>query len=242
MARHFGDQNTRLEATLHQKADLYDKWEGHASELEKVNAQITNIQADRVRKEYTRRLAELDSVSRPTKSDVDQANMALRAEAQIPSILVTATKLYGRGLIEQEQTLLLKALDVDTKLLGSDSYSLAALHSKLADCYLQQRKFPQVRPLLVEATRLYEKKKESNKSGDYARSLSKLGQFDLDQNNFADAQKELCDAIARARTIKNKELLLISLRSYADLLRQSHKEKESRDLLDEAAKLEKSIK
>jgi hypothetical protein len=82
---------------------------------------------------------------------------------------------------------------------------------------------------------------------DYLSALNKLGQFDLDQSDFDDAEKELQEGIKKARALARekpkgvdyKGALLNAIRSYADLLRQKHHDDEVKSLLKEANELEK---
>ncbi|HNB23026.1 MAG TPA: hypothetical protein PKZ32_11425, partial [Candidatus Melainabacteria bacterium] len=73
-------------------------------------------------------------------------------------------------------------------------------------------------------------------------ALNKLGQFDLDRNDFAQAEPELKSAVERARKLKNKDnILLLSLRSYADLLQLTDRVAQGDALDKEADRLEERI-
>jgi serine/threonine protein kinase len=240
MARALGDQQTRLEATLRMQAELYDKWEGHAANLEKVNSTIADIQIQRIKAEFLDKMKLLSALEEPENSGVRQSNQALKAEAQIPGIISTASKLYGRGLLADGKTLLSKALAVETKLLGRDNPSLAQIQSKLADFLIQLREFSSVRTLLTDALQL-RKKHRSERAADYLRASNKLGQFDLDQSNFKEAEKELSAALEEAKQLHDKDILLLCMRSYADLLRQTNRLEQSKSLLAEADALERGL-
>lgn len=245
-ARAFGDAKHRLEATLKLKSALYDGWEGHAEQLEKVNSEISSIQAERVSTELKARmkmLAELDSNS---NSPVQQTSDKLNGAAQIPTILLTAKKLYGAGMFGEEEELLRKALAVEKKLLGEDLVAIAQLKAQLADCLVARRKYAEVRALLTQAVAVYEKSNQESPE-EYVLALNRLGQFDLDQSNIKDAEEELSKGLKLARELDSKKgagshkrVLLLCMRSYGDLLRQTKRLEEAKKILQEADAIERS--
>lgn len=241
-ARTFGDNRARLMSTLKAKSDLYDSWEGHAEALEKTNLEITSIELSRVSADAKLLGAMLDEVGATSSSSVQESQSQLRFEAQIPRILSTAVKLAGRSMAIEEDALLTKALAVSKKKLGKDSVQTAKISLLLADCYSDQRRFEQMRPLLVAAVEVY-KNKSDVYPAEYARSLAKLGQFDVDRTDFAKASPELEEALKIARTLKGSpEVLILCLRSNCDFLNQTGKKTEAEALRKEADALEKQIK
>lgn len=241
-ARTFGDNRARLMSTLKSKSDLYDSWEGHAEALEKTNREITEIELSRVSADAKTLGAMLDEVGATTSSSVQESQSRLRFEAQIPRILSTAVKLAGRSMCIEEDALLTKALTVSKRKLGKDSVQTAKISSLLADCYSDQRRFDQMRPLLVAAVEVY-KNKSDVYPGEYARSLAKLGQFDVDRTDMSKASPELEEALKVARTLKGSpEVLILCLRSNCDFLNQTGKKTEADALRKEADALEKQIK
>lgn len=237
-----GANKARLEATLKLKTDLYAKWEGHAELLEKTNVEIANIQLARLKEEFDRQYKALEKLERfPTDSAVAQTGARLKAEAEVPSILLTASKLYGRRMYLDQVKYLDKALEVERKLLGPDVVPVARLETAQVDALLAMRNFPPVRPLLVHICDVREKQSDESPA-DYVRALSKLGQFDVDQSRFEEAEKELEAALKLAKE-KNvdKELQILCLRGWADLLHQTSREDESRQALKQADALEKGI-
>lgn len=241
-ARTFGDNRARLMATLKAKSDLYDTWEGHAEALEKTNLEITNIELSRVSADAKMLGEMLDEVAATLGSSVQESQSQLRFEAQIPRILSTAVKLAGRNMATEEDALLTKALAVSKKKLGKDSVQTARISLLLADCYSDQRRFEQMRPLLVAAVEVY-KNKSDVYPAEYAKSLAKLGQFDVDRTDMAKASPELEEALKIARTLKgNPEVLILCLRSNADFLNQTGKKAESEELRKEAEALEKQAR
>lgn len=241
-ARTFSDDKVRLESTLKLKSRLYDKWEGHAEELESTNRDIMSIQAQRIKNELEKQLALLATFDQPTDSLVRKTNAKLRAEAQLPYIINTAAKLYGHGMYQSEEEFLDKARAIEDKLLGGDSLAAAQLDAKLAECLIALRNYPRVRVLLQHVCDLRKKHSADNPEA-YVAALGKLGQYDLDQNNFKDAEPELTEALRLARALKQKnELLVLCLRSYADLLRQTHRTEEASNLLKEANNLGRELR
>ncbi len=240
-ARVFGDQKQRLQTTLRSKTVLYEKWEGHAEDLEKTNTEITKLDTERTRAELQRLLKLLDSFSAQANSPVAQSSKMLRAEAEIPTFVSISARLFAKGLYLEQEELLTKAIGVEKKLLGPDSKIVAKLETKLADCNSAQRKFAQVRPLLLHALSVFESRKGDDPSAAVA-ALNKLGQYDLDRNDFKNAQKELADALAAARALGKKDnVLLVCLRSYADCLQQTNRVPKGDALDREADVLEKKL-
>jgi hypothetical protein len=125
-------------------------------------------------------------------------------------------------------------------LLGKDSMAVAQLDAKLAEGLIAERKIPEVRPLLLNSRRIY-KLTSSDNSTEYVRVLNRLGQFDLDQNDFSSAKAELSEALDMARKLPNhKELLVLCLRNKANLLEQcSEPGGEAKNLIKEADQIER---
>ncbi len=132
----------------------------------------------------------LDTFEKKDNSPVSQSSKMLKAEAEIPKFVSVSNKLYSKGLWLEQEQLLKKALDIEKKMLGDDSVMVAKLETKLADCYVAQRKFPQVRALLAHALSVYEQHNTDDPNTAVG-ALNKLGQFDLDRNDFKQAEPEL---------------------------------------------------
>ena len=92
--------------------------------------------------------------------------------------------------------------------------------------------------MLLEACQ-FRKERSAKNPSEYAEVLNKLGQFDLDQNDFKSAEPELAEAlkVARHPGVKS-EAVLLCLRSYANLLRQTNRKAESQKLFKEADAIE----
>lgn len=237
--KNFSDGDSRLEATLKQKSVLYDKWDGHALELETANKEITRIQVAQLTREYQHRLASLAALSQSGDSGVQAEANKLRAEAQLPGILSTAARLYGRSMYNEDEELLRKTLDLSHKILGRNAVLLAPVETRLAECLMAQRKFPQVREYLSHSVALWRDHQDGHEA-EFARALNKLGQFDLDQSDYKNARPELEEALRVARTANDQDILLLCLRSYADLLQQQGEKAESTKIYAEADALSKS--
>ena len=123
------------------------------------------------------------------------------------------------------------------------SRAFAQLSSKLAEALNQQHKYDQMRPLYAEAVRIY-KVHKNEAPADYVGALNQLGQFDLDQNRMDVARNELKEALDEAKKLtgKNKEILVLCMRSYESLLRQTACAAEADKLSAEAAAIEKTLK
>jgi serine/threonine-protein kinase len=240
ITKSFGDSNTRLEATLRRKGELYSKWEGHAEPLEKMNVEVTNIQEQRIREEFNRQMANLSSLSHiPGNSPVAHTNEQLKAQADIPSILGTSSKLYGRRMFHEQVEYLQKALSVEKKLLPENSPAIARLETNLSEGLIGLRRFTEVRPLLLHSLEV-RKANIQTEPAEYVRALSKLGQFDLDQNSMALAESELADALKLSKEHNvDPELKVLCLRSYADLLHQTKRDQQSGKYLQEAESIER---
>lgn len=236
-----GGGNARLEVVWRQRADLYSKWEGHAELLEKTNNQIITLLTERAVSEMKRQFESLKRLETfPTGSSVAATNAKLRAEAEVPSILVTAGKLNARKLHLEQVKFLEKALAVERKLLGPDSQSVARIESSLIDAYQGLRNFPAMRPLLLHICVVTEEDLNTRPE-DYIRALSRLGQFDLDQSRLKDAESELKKALDLGTQKKvSKELQVLLMRSWADVLNQTNKQKESQAILKKADEMEKT--
>jgi serine/threonine protein kinase len=239
-AKTFGDRATKLEMTLRKQADLYNAWEGHAALLEKVNDDVTQIQLKRLQAEAQKQvdsLRELEKIS--ADSPVARSNAKLRAEAEVPRLLVTAEELYGAKLFSEQVNFLQQVIAVDKKLLGADSIPVTRLQCNLADGLIGLGKYDQVRPLLQNDLNVRQSEAEAYPN-DYVRSLFKIGDFDLSQNDWKDAEKELAQAVKKADEMKiDPDLHLVCLRSYGHLLHRLGREAESKDYLAKADAIER---
>ncbi len=226
---------------MRSKTVLYEKWEGHAEDLEKVNNQIAAIDTERVKQEYFELMKLMDTFESKDHSAVSQSSKMLKAEAEIPKFVSVSSKLYSKGLWLEQEQLLKRCLAIERKLVGDDNLIIAKLETRLAECFVAQRKFLQVRQLLSHALSVFEKHGGDDPNSAVA-ALNKLGQFDLDRNDFKRAEPELARALERARKLSKKDnVLLLCLRSYADLLQLTNRVPAGDELDREADLLEKKI-
>ncbi|HNB22902.1 MAG TPA: serine/threonine-protein kinase [Candidatus Melainabacteria bacterium] len=236
-----GGSNARLELVLKQKADLYGKWEGHAELLERTNNEIIGLLTQRALDEMKKQYESLDRLaSTPTDSTVALTNAKLRAEAQVPSILVTAGKLNVTKLHLEQSKFLERTLEVMRKLLGPDSPSVCRIENSLIDAYLGLHDLPSVRPLLLHICTVSAKDADSKPDG-YVRALTRLGQFDLDQSQVKLAEPELKKALELGTKKKvSKDLQVLVMRSWSDVLNQTNHKSEANAILKQADALEKT--
>lgn len=118
----------------------------------------------------------------------------------------------------------------------------------LADSLIAQRKFGAVRAHLSSACEIRRARKALDQEG-FVRAMAKLGQFDLDQSDFKNAEVELKEAydVVHHPQFNNKhssdlaEVAVLTIRSYAELLRQTNKKSESEKLLAESAALDAKL-
>lgn len=242
-AEMLGDGKARLLASLRARTELYGKWEGHAQQLEEINTEINQVQAEQTVSEYTKQMAKLKKLNERTTSDVARMNNQLNAEAQIPSFLATAAKLSGRNMLLEASDLLEHLLTTECALIGKDTAPIADIETAYADTLITRRKFDQVRGHLVHAEEIRKQNKDIDFPG-YVRAVAKLGQYDLDQNDMTKATPELENALKLSRSLKeHKELRVLCLRSYASLLEQCSggKSNEIAGYRKEADKIEKTM-
>lgn len=240
-ARALGDSSLRREAILKKKADLYSRWEGHAELLEKTNNELTNLEIDRAKSEMSAQLKSIAELEKVPSDGVAQTNARLKAEAEIPSLISTASKLYAAKLYPEQIALLERALAVDNKLFGNErSVALTRMECKLKDGLIALGKVDEVRPLLVHMCEI-RKSKSGELPTDYARAVRELGQFDLSQDNYQAAEQELAEALRSAQNAKvDPTERLICIRSYANVLHKTGRASIANKYLAEADKLERA--
>ena len=70
--------------------------------------------------------------------------------------------------------------------------------------------------------------------------MLKLGQFDMDQSNFKDAETELATALKLSENkSSDPDLRLMTIRSYANMLAQTNRKAEAQKYLKQADQIEK---
>lgn len=225
----------RMERTLFTKAKMFD-------ELQVVNEKIATLNSQVLLEAYDTLLKELDDLAKPG-SESQTGMKRILAPITFTTIDHVNRGLAGAAMDKHTETLLTKARTVYINLLGNDSPQVAGIDMLLAECYNRQQRLPMMRPLLAEALSIYVKAANNNniinnnKNGrKRVLALIKLGQLDRDENRYADAEKELKEAmnLAEESFANDKTLLYQALNSYACYLAQTGKEQESKAIFAKA--------
>lgn len=224
----------RMQRTLFSKAKMYD-------ELQVVNEKIAKLNSQVLLEAYDALLKELDDLAMPG-SESQTGMKRILAPITFTTIDHVNRGLAGAAMDKHTEVLLTRARGVYKNLLGSNNPEVASIDMLLAECYNRQQRLPMMRPLLTEALTIYkaatagssaDNKKYGRKS---ALALIKLGQLDRDENRYADAEKELKEAmnLAEKSFADDKALLYKALNSYACLLAQTGREQEAKAIFDKA--------
>lgn len=237
---HFDYQKLRLESILSILANVYNEWEGHAGDLERVNSEIVAIQDERIRNEVTAQIATLTEIARSGSSPVARENQRLRMEAQMPSIIALERKLLGRSFLDTSKQLLDVAINLGDQIMPENSPNRAELESLYGRTEEMARNNQPARMHFAKSCAIY-RKNIHQKPLAYAQSLSQLGQFDVNRGSFTIAEGELKEALEIARRNKSVELEILTLRSIADLKRQTGKTKEAEAMETEANHLKTGL-
>jgi serine/threonine protein kinase len=222
----------RMERTLFTKAKMFD-------ELQVVNEKIAKLNSQVLLEAYDTLLKELDDLAKPG-SESQTGMKRILAPITFTTIDHVNRGLAGAAMDKHTETLLTKARIVYRNLLGDDSPQVAGIDMLLAECYNRQQRLPMMRPLLAEALSIYVKAANNNNNSKNGRkrvlALIKLGQLDRDENRYADAEKELKEAmnLAEGSFANDKTLLYQALNSYACYLAQTGKEQESKAMFAKA--------
>ena len=223
----------RMERTLFTKAKMFD-------ELQVVNEKIARLNSQVLLEAYDTLLKELDDLAKPG-SESQTGMKRILAPITFTTIDHVNRGLAGAAMDKHTETLLTKARIVYRNLLGDDSPPVAGIDMLLAECYNRQQRLPMMRPLLAEALSIYVKAANNNNNNSKngrkrVLALIKLGQLDRDENRYADAEKELKEAmnLAEGSFANDKTLLYQALNSYACYLAQTGKEQESKAMFAKA--------
>jgi len=226
----------KLQRELYKKARMFE-------EYDVVSKEIAKLLEDFVREDYTNEMGEIDKLE---KGQSEAVNRVL-AEYSAQNVIHAAKELSGYHLDRKEETLLNRAKDVYSKLLGPRHRLIAEFDTYLADCHLREQETYSVRPLLVEARSIYADAKGNNDKSTIAATL-RLGQFDRDENQFDLAKVELETALAKAKkyypgnTPDDIYLIIQCLNSYADYCAQTGDKQKAKQLFDEAKALDSEQK
>jgi serine/threonine-protein kinase len=219
-----------MQKRLFERARLFE-------DLEIVNKKITATNRQMLRKSYEATMSDLDLVAKPasgTQASVDKITAPIKVEA----INTLAGNLIGSEMPKHAETLMIRAKDVYTNLLGPADVSIADIDMVLAHCYWHQERLPAVRPLLVEALNIYEKALRPSDRKLVVATL-KLAELDRDQNRYEDAKVEMNKAMALAQKYFSKDTVLNyeCLNAYGCYLDELGRAKEAKEVFDRAAQL-----
>jgi serine/threonine protein kinase len=237
----FADRRSRERMTLERQSEVFTA-EGKFREAEKANQDIADILTGQI-------LAEAEDVSSQfrllgvgTDSEAQKQTDRMHAIADTNRLVTAAKRVNSRNLYRQEESLLKVGKDALERLQLGDTAQMGDLDAVLADCLIAQQRLDEVREVLVDAKEarehsLSDGSKQSKRK--YIKSLLQLGQFDRDQSNFAEATKELEEALAITQRDfpEDKAMMAECLNSYADLLRQTGKPEKAAALVIQAKAL-----
>jgi serine/threonine protein kinase len=236
LAKGFGDNHARLLATLDMKTRIL-RSSGQYADLEKINDQISTLKAERIRQDYVRTMACLNSLS-GRKDGLQKGLDGVTAQASIDKVYRASDDLGSISDFEKQEELLRRCKQVLKDLNVHDEEINANLDWRLADCLLRQQHTLEIRPLLLEALELSRKSKNADTSGSVVQALLKLGIFDKDQSDFPDSNKELQEAVTLSKKQGDKHLAASCLSAYADYFHQLHDDEKARKLFAEANQLD----
>jgi len=189
-----------------------------------ANNKILDLLDKRTTATYNR---EMDLLTQLENSKQSQAEKELIVLSRKGRVKMVAQELDARLWRKQEETLLNKALEVDSNILkdSRDRRRIGELDSLLAECYRHMQKTPAVLNLLREAYDIYQQYSQSHPDDKSAsinsvEALLKVGQFERDQNMMPEAKRDLALAMERARKLGASDTLVEALNSYADFLNQ----------------------
>ncbi len=216
-----------MERELFKKARMFEELEAVNNKIENVNEQVLLDSYNSILKE----IGELGNKSSPAAVSVNK----IMAPITFDTLTRVAKNLSGHGMDEREENLLLTAKKVYVDLLGPNDVLVANLDVLLADCYQHQQQLHNVRPLLLEASTIYEKSTGITDKRTIL-SIMKLGQIDRDENRYDLAKVELTKALNEAEKhfSTDKYLMFQCLGSYACYLEQTGHAEEAKQVFARA--------
>lgn len=262
LADKFGDNFGRKKNVLRAKLKLANSMnrpketEQILRSMGQVNRDQALVDCELARNEIAR-IAALREAALANKTGGSKTlvyELAMQMGTKIEAIIGVSRRLGGVQAYDDQEDLLTKACQLYSQLAGDDDPQLADLKTELAYSHWQQDEVSEVRPLLTEALDIKIKVNERNRTAaspiDVAESWLRLGQFDRDRSNFAEAEKELSIALndlhkyrkldkTNNNSVRAYKLLIEALNAMADYKAQIHKETEASVLRDEVAALKK---
>lgn len=234
LAETFGDNHSRLLATLSLECRVL-RDSRQFGQLQKVNARISALKADRIQTEYAKTMDYLNGLSEK-KDSLDKGIEAVNIEASMEKVLRTSEDLASIGKYSQQESLIRKCKRVFKDLNIQDDEMSAKLNWQLADCLFRQQNTLEIRSQLIEALVLCRKSKNEHET---IQALLKLGIFDKDQSDYARARVELDEAASMSKKQPDKQLTVDCLNAYADYYHQMHQDEKAKSLFAEARSLER---
>ncbi len=223
IARGFGDNNRRLEATLMKLVEVY----GPAlamDKLEKVNNELVSIANSYVYQEYDYLSKLLNEWEQPTQSEVKKLERAQQASAFGERIARCADKLSVRSRTKQE-LLLKKAASAYDRLDLREAIYRTKFRIQLAQIYqLQQRQDEQLR-ILEEALKHSSVSPQTLAGWQLKIQVNlQLGILNCDLDNLEQARQELEQALewSRAHHSKDAEQLRDCMNALVQVYRKMH--------------------
>ena len=220
----------RLQRELYIKARMFE-------DLEQVNNHIAEVNSQMLLESYNGLISELDELAKPSTKTQTNINKLL-APISFGSVNHIARGLAGNSLDKHAETLLTRAKQTYTTLLGPKDLLVADVDMLLAEAYWSQQRLKEVRPVLVEALGIYESAKLKNDKRKILAML-KLGQLDRDENRYDSAKDELETAMKETEITfgKDKNLLYQCLNSYGSYLESIGKSDEATAVFERAQKI-----
>ncbi|MBL0185040.1 MAG: serine/threonine protein kinase [Candidatus Obscuribacter sp.] len=220
----------RLQRELYIKARMFE-------DLEAVNSKIAAVNSQMLLESYNGLMAELSELAKPASQTQTNINKLL-APISFGSVNHIARGLAGNSLDKHAETLLTRAKQTYTTLLGPKDLLVADVDMLLGEAYWSQQRLKEVRPVLVEALEIYD---SANLKNDKRKILAmlKLGQLDRDENRYDKAKDELETAMEETETGfgKDKNLLYQCLNSYGSYLESIGKSDEATAVFERAQKI-----
>jgi tetratricopeptide (TPR) repeat protein len=226
----------RILTVLHMEKSMFVKARMF-EDLDIVNKKINTTNNDVLLKSYDASMAALNEVAKPGSTTQVTINKAV-APIEVAALGHLDGSLIGNDMEKHAETLMLRAKEVYTNLLGPGDVAIADINLRLAHCYWHQQKLHVVRPLLQDALNIYQKSEPAN-SKKLVIAYLKLGELDRDLNQYANAKGELEQAVQSAQKYFSKDTNLNyeCLNAYGCYLDETGKKQEGKDAFERAAKL-----
>lgn len=223
IARTFGDDNRRLEATLLKMVDAYTA-NREPEKLEKVNNELVLLSNNKVFSEYNMLMSMLKQWEDPNLSNVKREELALQAVAFGERISRCADKLSVRSQVKAETLLKRSAKTYDLLNLREGIFRMR-LRIQLAEMYKQQERLDDQMQVLLEALQHSPENPQSESAWRLKAKIPLLlGQLHSANNELQKAKSELDNAVAISREHVGAEsdLLRDSLNASSQLYRKLH--------------------